>query len=235
MSTPESSPKKGRLGRFAQRFEALRENFRITQQAYRWIALEMIGIFVVVTAVVAIPIGLWLNWLTGFLVAIPLAILAALFWFSRRAMKAAYTRIEGQPGAAPAVVQQMRGNWSVTPAVAVTRNSDIVSRVVGRCGVVLIAEGPSNRVQHLLANERKKTARWLPEVPIYEIQVGVETGQVRIASLQKELTRLPSSLRPAEVNDIRRRLEALSARETPVPIPKGPLPKGGKIPKSMRG
>ena len=235
MSSPAPSQKKGRFGRFAERFEALRENFRITQQAYRWIALEMLGIFVVVTAVVAIPIGLWLNWLTGFLVALPLALLASLFWFSRRAMKAAYTRIEGQPGAAPAVVQQMRGNWSVTPAVAVTRNSDIVSRAVGRCGVVLIAEGPSNRVQHLLANERKKTARWLPEVPIYEIQVGVEPNQVRIASLQKELTRLPGSLRPAEVNDIRRRLEALSARETPVPIPKGPLPKGGKIPKSMRG
>ena len=237
MSTtdPGTPAKKKRGGKFFERLGTLRENFRMTQQAYPWVALEMLGILVVVTAIVAIPVGLLLNWLTAFLVAVPLAVLAALFWFSRRAMKAAYTRIEGQPGAAPAVIQQMRGNWSVTPAVAVTRNSDIVSRVVGRCGVVLVAEGPSNRVQHLLANERKKTARWLPEVPIYEIQVGVEPDQVRIAKLQRELTRLPNALRPAEVNDIRRRLDALSAREAPVPIPKGPIPKSGKIPKSMRG
>ena len=237
MSTtdPGTPAKKKRGGKFFERLGTLRENFRMTQEAYRWVALEMLGIFVAVTVIVAIPIGLLLNWLTAFLVAVPLAVLAALFWFSRRAMKAAYTRIEGQPGAAPAVIQQMRGNWSVTPAVAVTRNSDIVSRVVGRCGVVLVAEGPSNRVQHLLANERKKTARWLPEVPIYEIQVGIEPDQVRIAKLQRELTRLPNALRPAEVNDIRRRLDALSAREAPVPIPKGPIPKSGKIPKSMRG
>ncbi|MFM8239571.1 MAG: DUF4191 domain-containing protein [Actinomycetota bacterium] len=235
-SSPSTEPKKKKRGAgFAARLGTLRDNYKMTQEAHRWVGLEMLGIFVVVTAVVAIPVGLLVNWLTGVLVAVPLGLLAAVFWFSRRAMKAAYTRIEGQPGAAPAVIQQMRGNWSVTPAVAVTRNSDIVSRVVGRCGVVLVAEGPTTRVQHMLANERKKTARWLPEVPIYEIQVGIEPDQVRIGKLQKELTRLPRALRPAEVNDIRRRLDALTAREAPVPIPKGPLPKGGKIPKSMRG
>ena len=90
-------------------------------------------------------------------------------------------------------------------------------------------------VTHLLANERKKTARWLPEVPIYEIQVGTEADQVSVSKVQRELTKLPRALRPAEVNDVRRRLDALSAKDAPVPIPKGPLPKGGKIPKSMRG
>ena len=234
-TSPGTKPKKKRGAAFAARLGTIRDNYRMTKEAYRWVGLEMLGIFVAVTAIVAIPVTLIVNWLTALLVALPLGLLAAVFWFSRRAMKAAYTRIEGQPGAAPAVVQQMRGNWSVTPAVAVTRNSDLVSRVIGRCGVILIAEGPSARVQHLLANERKKTARWLPEVPIYEIQVGTEPDQVRIARLQKEITRLPRTLRPAEVNDIRRRLDALTAREAPVPIPKGPLPKGGKIPKSMRG
>ena len=134
-----------------------------------------------------------------------------------------------------AVIQQMRGNWTITPAVAVTRNQDLVSRVVGRPGVILVGEGPSQRIAHLLANERKKTARWLPEIPIYEIQVGVEPEQISVSRVQRELTRLPKSLRPAEVNDVRRRLDAFSKKDSPVPIPKGPLPKGGKIPKSMRG
>ncbi len=234
MSTSEPAKKK-RGGKFVERLAAIRENYRMTRKVHRWVGWEMLGIFVVVSAVVAVPVGLFLNWPTALLISLPLGLLAAVAWFSRRAMNAAYASIEGQPGAAAAVIESMRGNWSVTPAVAVTKNSDLVSRVVGRCGVVLVSEGPSARVQHLLANERKKTARWLPEVPIFEIQVGTEPDQVRVAKLQRELTKLPKGLRPAEVNDIRRRLDAFSKRETPVPLPKGPLPKGGKIPKSMRG
>jgi hypothetical protein len=214
---------------------SLRDNFKLTRQVHRWVGLEMLGIFIVVTAIVAIPVSLFLNWLSGILIGMPVGLLAMTYWFSRRAMNAAYTQIEGQSGAAVAVIQQMRGNWSITPAVAVTRNSDIVSRVVGRPGVILVGEGPRQRVTHLLANERKKTARWLPEVPIYEIQVGTEADQVSVSKVQRELTKLPRALRPAEVNDVRRRLEAFSKKDSPVPIPKGPLPKGGKIPKSMRG
>ncbi|MFZ8910209.1 MAG: DUF4191 domain-containing protein [Candidatus Nanopelagicales bacterium] len=214
---------------------SLRENFKLTRQVHRWVGLEMLAIFLVVTAVIAIPVSFFLNWLTGILIGIPVGLLAMTYWFSRRAMNAAYSQIEGQSGAAVAVIQQMRGNWTISPAVAVTRNSDIVSRVVGRPGVILVGEGPRQRVTHLLANERKKTARWLPEVPIYEIQVGTEPDQISVAKVQRELTKLPRALRPAEVNDVRRRLDALSAKDAPVPIPKGPLPKGGKIPKSMRG
>ncbi len=214
---------------------SLRENFKLTRQVHRWVGLEMLAIFLAVTAVIAIPVSFFLNWLTGILIGIPVGLLAMTYWFSRRAMNAAYSQIEGQSGAAVAVIQQMRGNWTISPAVAVTRNSDIVSRVVGRPGVILVGEGPRQRITHLLANERKKTARWLPEVPIYEIQVGTEADQISVAKVQRELTKLPRALRPAEVNDVRRRLDALSAKDAPVPIPKGPLPKGGKIPKSMRG
>lgn len=211
------------------------QNWAMTQRRYPTLPLEVGGFFLLAVVVVGAPVTYFLNWPSALLVALPLGLLAGTFWFSRRAMRAAYGQVEGQPGAAAAVIGSLRGGWLVTPGVAVNKNQDIVSRVVGKPGVILVSEGPSTRVVHLLANERKKTARWLPEVPIYEIQVGVEADQVRIGKLQKELTRLPRSLRPAEVNDIRRRLDALSAREAPVPIPKGPMPKGGKIPKSMRG
>lgn len=214
---------------------SLRENFKLTRKVHRWVGLEMLAIFLGVTALIAVPVGLIFNWLTGLLIGLPVGLLAMVYWFSRRAMNAAYSQIEGQTGAAVAVIQQMRGNWSISPAVAVTKNSDIVSRVVGRPGVILVGEGPAQRVTHLLANERKKTARWLPEVPIYEIQVGTDPDQLSVAKVQRELNKLPRALRPAEVNDVRRRLDALSAKDSPVPIPKGPLPKGGKIPKSMRG
>jgi hypothetical protein len=232
----DATPKK--IGRFAKirgGLSSLRENYRMTKSYHRWVGWEMLGLFIVAAAIVAVPVGIFLNWPTGILMGIPVGLLAATFWFSRRAMNAAYTRIEGQPGAAVAVVENMRGKWWVTPAVAVTKNSDLVSRVIGKCGVVLISEGPSSRVTHLLANERKKTARWLPETPIYEIQVGTEPDQVRLARLQRELTRLPANLKGSQILEVRRRLEALNTRDNPLPVPKGPMPKTTKIPKSMRG
>lgn len=232
----DAAPKKpGRFARLTAGLSSLRENYRMTKRYHRWVGWEMLALFVLAGAAIAVPVGLLLNWPTGILLAIPVGLLAATFWFSRRAMNAAYTRIEGQPGAAAAVVENMRGKWWVTPAVAVTKNSDLVSRVIGKCGVVLISEGPSSRVSHLLANERKKTARWLPETPIYEIQVGIEPDQVRIGRLQRELTRLPANLKGSQILEVRRRLEALSTRDNPLPVPKGPMPKSTKIPKSMRG
>lgn len=234
MSDP-TPVKKGRFARLRSGLGSLRENYRMTRKYHRWVGYEMIGFLIVVGALVAVPVGLLLNWPTGVLLGLPLGLLAATFWFSRRAMNAAYRGIEGQPGAAAAVVENMRGKWWVTPAVAVSKNSDIVSRVIGKCGIILIGEGPSSRITHLLANERKKTARWLPETPIYEIQVGVEPDQVRIAKLQSTLTRLPKNLRGSQILDVRRRLEALTSRDNPLPIPKGPMPKSTKIPKSMRG
>ncbi len=232
----DATPKKtGRLAKIRGGFSSLRDNYRMTKSYHRWVGWEMLGLFVLAVAIIALPVGLLLNWPTGVLLGLPVGLLAATFWFSRRAMNAAYARIEGQPGAVAAVVENMRGKWWITPAVAVTKNSDLVSRVIGKCGVVLISEGPSTRVAHLLANERKKTARWLPETPIYEMQVGTEADQVRLGRLQRELTRLPANLKGAQILEVRRRLDALTTRDNPLPVPKGPMPKTTKIPKSMRG
>jgi hypothetical protein len=76
----------------------------------------------------------------------------------------------------------------------------------------------------MLANERKKTARWVPDVPIYEVQVGSEDGQVPLLKLQSSLNKLPRNLRGGEITDIRRRLDALGNAQSAMPIPKGPMP-----------
>jgi hypothetical protein len=131
-------------------------------------------------------------------------------------MKAAYKQIEGQPGAAGAVVGSLRGGWIVTPGVAVSKQQDLITRVVGKPGVILIGEGSPARVEHLLATERKKTARWLPETPIYDMQVGVEAGQIPIMKLQRALTKLPRNLRGGEITEVRRRLDAPRSRSLQV-------------------
>jgi hypothetical protein len=212
-------------GRIRSTMSSLAQNWRMTQKVYRALPLEVGGLFVLTFAVVFVPIALWLNWPTALLLAFPMALLAGTFWFSRRAMRAAYTQIEGQPGAAAAVIQSLRGgNWLVTPGVAVNKSQDILHRVVGKPGVILVSEGPSSRVVPMLANERKRTARWLPDIPIYEMQVGNEEGQVPLTKLQKSLTKLPRNLRGGEITEVRRKLDALGNAATSMPIPKGPVP-----------
>jgi len=212
------------MGKIRSSLKAIGENWSMTQRVYRFLWAEVLGIFVLVVAAVAVPVSLFINWLTAVLIALPLGLLAATFCFSRRAMRAAYSRIEGQPGAAAAVIESLRGKWAVTPAVAVSRNEDMVSRVIGKPGVILVSEGAPSRVGHMLANERKKTARWVPDIPIYEIQVGDAEGQIGLGKIQKTLAKLPKNLRGSEVTEVRRRLEALGNVQQSMPVPKGPMP-----------
>ncbi len=88
-----------------------------------------------------------------------IGILAALIVFGRRAEKAAYAQVEGQTGAAAGALQMLKRGWDVKPAVAFTKNQDIVHRVVGRPGIILVGEGNPTRVKNLLAAEKKKHAR----------------------------------------------------------------------------
>ena len=60
--------------------------------------------------------------------------------FGRRAERGAYQQIEGQPGAAPPRYTPCVAAGRF-PAVAVSRQQDVVDRAVGRPGVVLVAEG----------------------------------------------------------------------------------------------
>jgi len=145
-------------------------------------------------------------------------------------MKSAYRSIEGQPGAAVAVVQNMtKAGWGITAGVAVNKNQDLVHRAVGRPGIVLIGEGTSPALPALLAAERKRTARFISDIPITEITIGPEEGQVAIAKLDKHLRKMPKVLAPGEVTTMRKRLDALAA--APIPIPKGPMPKSGRVPR----
>ena len=211
------------------------QNWGMTQKVHRLLWLEIFGFFLAGAALVGVPVAYLLNTLTAILIAIPAGLIASVYWFSRRAMSAAYSQIEGQPGAAAAVAQQMRGGWQTTPGVAVNKNQDLISRVVGKPGVILISEGPSSRVLPMLVAERKKTSRWVPDVPIYEIQIGNEEGQITLAKLQRALNKLPRNLRGGQITDMRRRLDAVSAVGGGIPIPKGPMPTSSRSVRRQRG
>ena len=160
-----------------------------------------------------------------------LGLVVAMLLFGRFAQAAQYSAIEGQPGAAAAVLENMRGNWTVTPAIAANRNMDVIHRAVGRPGVILVGEGSPARLASLLAAEKKRVARVAYEVPIFEFQVGNEEGQIPLRKLQRKVMRLPRNLKPGAVSDINHRLKAL---QPSLQAPKGPIPKNIRQPKMPR-
>lgn len=169
----------------------------------------------------------------GSFVAVLLALLAMTSVFARRAQRAAFGQIEGQAGAALAVVQSMRGTWHTTPMVAFNRNQDVVHRVVGRPGIILVGEGSSRGLTPLLAQERRRVTRVAADIPVYDVIVGDGDGQVPLRKLQTHLTKLPRNLKPAGVQAVEARLRPLGAPR--MPIPKGPLPKNVRMPRMPRG
>jgi hypothetical protein len=184
------------------------------------------------TLVILVIVGL-VTGLAGLLIplGVLLGVLVAVILFGRFAQSAQYSAIEGQPGAAAAVLENMRGSWTVTPAIAANRNMDVVHRAVGKPGVILVGEGSPARLASLLAAEKKRVARVAYEVPITEFQVGNEEGQVPISKLQRKIMRLPRKLKPDAISDINHRLKAL---QPSLQAPKGPLPRNVRQPKMPR-
>jgi Domain of unknown function (DUF4191) len=188
------------------------------------------------TAIVIIALFVVISLVTGLLavllpVGVLLGLVAAMVLFGRFAQQAQYAAIDGQLGAAAAVLQSMPGDWNVTPAVTGNRNMDVVHRAVGRAGVVLVGEGVPARLNGLMAAERRKTERVAHGVPIHEFQVGTGEGQIPVNKLQRKITTLPRALKPAAVSDLNYRLRAL---QPSMQMPKGPLPKGARQPRMPR-
>ncbi len=168
--------------------------------------------------------GLALGGALGVAVAwwaiVPMALLtgtlAALIVFNVRARRAMYGAIDGQLGAAAAILSQMRGAWFVTPAVAVNSKQDLVHRVVGRPGIVLVGEGAPQRVKGLLAQERKRLSRAVGDVPIHTLVAGDDEDCVPLKKLQARINKLPAKVGRKDVARLERRLKPLT-RSLPIP------------------
>jgi len=139
--------------------------------------------------------------------------------------------VEGQPGAAAAVLQGLRGGFTTTPAIAANRNMDVVHRTIGKPGVILVGEGSPTRLPSLLAAEKKRIARIANQIPIYDFQVGDGEGQIPIRELNKKIMRLPRNIKGQAVAELNFRLNALPQQ---LQMPKGPIPRAGRMPKPPR-
>jgi hypothetical protein len=196
---------------------------RLDKQAIWWMlgALLLPIILGVVLGIIlgqgnGLSIALWV--ISGLL----LGLLLFLIVLGRRAERAAYSQIEGQPGAVGAVLRSsLKRGWrgSEMPVAVNPKTQDAVYRAVGRPGVVLIAEGPKGRTNRMLEDEKRKVARVLPNVPVNSLQVGPDKDSVKLHQINKRLGGFKKTITRAEVVAVSNRLDSLASNK--LPIPKG--------------
>ncbi|EUA91329.1 DUF4191 domain-containing protein [Mycobacterium ulcerans] len=227
----KAEAKAARKAAARERRTQLWQAFNLQRKEDKRLLPYMIGAFVLIVGI-SVAVGVWAGGLT-MITMIPFGLLlgglVAFIIFGRGAQRAVYSKAEGQTGAAAWALENLRGKWRVSPGVAATGHFDAVHRVLGRPGVILVGEGSAARVKPLLAQEKKRTARLVGEVPIYDIIVGNGDGEIPLAKLERHLTRLPANITVKQLDSLKSRLAALGSRAGAGALPKGPLPNAGKM------
>jgi len=209
-------------------FRSFRQTFGILRRNDKRLIPYLIGSFLLGFVILWLLFMLLMDnvWM-GIFPGVMLGLLAALIMFSRRADRFQYAQADGQPGAAAYFLRQLKGDWRVKEMAAGNTQLDAVHRVLGRPGVILVAEGSPNRVRGLLAQEKKRVSRLAGDTPIYDVVIGHDEGQIPLKKLNLYLRKLPRNLAKAQVGTLERRLAVLDNSRTP--LPQGPMPSGAKM------
>ena len=230
----EKKAKKAKKPKGQGRIAQLRQSWTMTRKVDPKMPLIVaawaVGIALVTFLVFGVLLPSYLP--IAIILSIFAGMLAGLIVFGRRAERGAYAQIEGQPGAAAAVLDSLKRGYKTDTAIAFTKQQDLVHRVVGPAGITLVGEGQGNRLKQLLASEKRRHERIQADVALSTVVVGRGEGEVPLPDLRKRITKQKRALKPAEMTDVLSRLRALDANRPPVGLPKGPLPTSMK---GMRG
>ncbi len=162
--------------------------------------------------------------------AVLFGVLAMMIVFSRRAQKAAFKPTRGSARCRRPRPVMLRRGWTTDEVVAFTKQQDMVHRVVGPPGIVLVGEGNPNRVKTLMASERRKHERVAAETPIHEVVVGNGEGEVPLPKLVRHVQKLG---REREARRDHRRPQPDQGPRRPAG-PRSRMPRG-PVPTSMKG
>ncbi|MCU1524889.1 MAG: hypothetical protein JWO18_1783 [Microbacteriaceae bacterium] len=229
-SAPKPPKEPGRLKQMFQVFQMTRKQ---DSTAIWWMALAffapiLLGIVAGFILSGDAPLGFALWIIAGVLGGV----LLFLIVLGRKAEKAAYAQIEGQPGAVGAVLKSsLRRGWTASemPVAVSPRTQDAVYRAVGNGGVVLIGEGPQSRTQKMLDEERRRVTRILPNVAVNFLHVGPDEDSIPLHKLAGRMARFKRSLNKSEVYAVSNRLSSLGKNQ--LPIPKGVDPLRARAPR----
>jgi hypothetical protein len=190
-----------------------------------WAAAATILPLALVIALFILGFG-WIWLPMGFM----LSLLGLLIVLNIRSSKVFMAAAERQPGAAASIVERMRGDWRVTPAISSTTQLDMIHLVLNRRGVILLAEGDRQRIRNMLGQEKKRLSKVIGSAPLHAFILGNGENEVPLRKLRVELTKLPRTMSGRDVNALDKRLKALAARPR---MPKGAIPKD-MIPRNIR-
>ena len=221
-AAPVEGEKQGQLA-------VLKDALALTRREKPMSLVIAVGIMIATLIVVEILASIGGGSLIYFgIVGLPISLLAGFFYFTRAANSAAFASIEGQLGAGASVLMGIRKGVSTTPATRVNREQDMVHRSVSRAGIILTGEG-GRGVRQLMIDEHKHMDRFVQGIPVTEIYVGNNSGEVKLRKLQKHIKKLPKKLSKAQMREVRNRIKAVGGMN--MPIPKGPMPKNVKMPR----
>jgi F0F1-type ATP synthase assembly protein I len=218
------------MGRIKQIVRA----YQLTHEHDRALPFILIGVFLLPIAIGVVVGLLWDHMFNVVLIGFMLGLLAAMIMLVRRAKAATFKRHAGQAGSAEVALQMLPKQWISTPVIAANRNRDVVHRTLGPGGLILIGEGEPGRVRQLLAGEVKKHERVAYGITVTTILMGDKEGQIPLNRLADHIRKLPKSLQPNQITDLKQRLRALDAVRPPVPMPKGPMPTNPRQVKGAR-
>ncbi len=219
-------------GRIRQIIEAYKRTNEVDPQLKWWTLAAAAG-----PILLSVGIGLWQQpWWLWLITGVMLALVLVLYVLTWRVKKANFKRYEGQAGSSEVAFQLLnKRKWSYEVGIAATRQMDVVHRVIGRPGIVLVAEGNPSRARALLATETKKHEQVAYGVAVTTILVGRDQGQVPLDNLQKHIEKLPNVLQAHQITEVKQRLRALDAMRPKIPVPRGPMPTMKGVNRAMRG
>lgn len=218
------------MGRFRQIVRAYQLTHEYDKQLPLWVFGPWVGAFAIM---LAIGFAIGHPFYMGFL-GLTVGMLLAMLFLVRRTKKATYKRYSGQAGSAEVALGMLPKQWVSKPVIAVTKQMDAVHRTIGPGGLVLIGEGEPGRLKALLASEVRKHERVAYGVKVTTIVMGEKEGQVPLSKLADHIKKLPKTLQPNQITDIKQRLRALDAVRPQVPMPKGPMPTSARQAKGSR-
>jgi hypothetical protein len=211
-------------GQVRQIFEVYKVTTANDKKANLLMAGALVACVVVFTVIGIFIKPWWLFMAFGFMFGV-LAAMSVLTW---RAKNATYKRYEGQKGSAEIAISMLSKEWVKSPVITANRQLDIVHRVVGPGGIVLIGEGDPGRVRAMLATEAKKHEQVKYGVKVTTLVMGDRDNQVPLEKIADHIKKLPKVIKTAEITDISNRLRALDSMRPKIPIPKGPMPTSAK-------
>ncbi len=133
----------------------------------------------IIAVVVAVLLGASVIWIP---IGVMAGLIGVMILLNLRSQKAMMTEAEGQPGRAASIIETMRGDWRVSPAIASTTQFDMVHLVIGRPGVILIGEGNPSRVRGLIAQEKRRLVKVIGSADLRDFQIGNDEGRCRSTS-----------------------------------------------------